>query len=101
MQCLFELDALMVMVDGFDGLLKADSNDEADDDGGDVNEKVAPGMRRVFGWVEVEHETPEKEGCRYHHTSQIWRQRASAVIIRYSPSQCLLSQSLSAASRKL
>ena len=44
-----EADDLIVMVDGFDGLLEADGDDEADDDGGDVDEEVFPGVRRFRG----------------------------------------------------
>ena len=48
-------DALVVVVEGFDGLLEAHSDDEADDDGGDVEEEVAPGVGGVVGRVDVEH----------------------------------------------
>jgi hypothetical protein len=50
-----QLDALVVMMDGLDGLLEADSDEEADTDGGDVNEEVAPGVGGGVGWVDVEH----------------------------------------------
>ena len=45
----------MAVVDGLDGLLEADGDDEADDDGGDVDEEVAPGVGGAVGWVDVEH----------------------------------------------
>jgi len=47
---------LMAMMDGFDGLLEADGDEQADDDGGDVDEEVAPGVGGVVGWVDVEDE---------------------------------------------
>ena len=50
----FEGDALVAMVEGLDGLLKTNSDDEADDDGGDVNEEVAPGVGGFVGRVDVE-----------------------------------------------
>jgi hypothetical protein len=46
---------LMVTVQGFDTLLQADGDEEADDDGDDVDEEVAPGAGGVVGWVDVEH----------------------------------------------
>ena len=36
--------ALVAMVEKFDGLLETDRDQEADDDGGNVEEEVAPGM---------------------------------------------------------
>jgi len=43
------------MADILHSLLEADSDKKTDDDGGDVEEEVAPGVRRVFGWMDVEH----------------------------------------------
>jgi hypothetical protein len=43
------------VVDGFDGLLEADGDEQTDADGGDVDEEVAPGVGGVVGWVDVEH----------------------------------------------
>ena len=51
----FEILALMVMVDGFDALLEADGDEQADADGGDVDEEVAPGVSGLVGRVDVEH----------------------------------------------
>ena len=51
----FELMALVAMVDELDRLLKADGDEEADDDGGDVEEEVTPGVGGVVGRVDVEH----------------------------------------------
>jgi hypothetical protein len=48
-----ELVALMAMMDGFDGLFEADGDEEADDDGGDVDEEVAPGVGGGVGRVDV------------------------------------------------
>jgi hypothetical protein len=45
----------MVMVDGLDALLETDGNEEADADGGDVDEEVAPGVGGMVGWVNVQH----------------------------------------------
>jgi hypothetical protein len=50
-----ELAALVGMVDGFDGLLEADGDEETEDDGGDVDEEVAPGVDGFVGRVDVEH----------------------------------------------
>jgi hypothetical protein len=60
---LFALDAerlagfgdLLAVVEVFDGLLEADSDKEANDDGGDVDEEVAPSAGGVVGWVDVKH----------------------------------------------
>jgi hypothetical protein len=45
----------VVLVDALDELLEADGDDEADDDGRDVDEEVAPGVGGGVGWVDVEH----------------------------------------------
>ncbi len=50
-----ELMALVAMVDELDGLLETDGDDEADDDGGDVDEEVFPGVGGFVGRVDVEH----------------------------------------------
>jgi hypothetical protein len=50
-----ELVPLLAMVDGFDGLFEADGDEETDDDGGDVNEEVAPGVGGGVRWMDVEH----------------------------------------------
>ena len=42
------------MVEGFDGLLEGDGDEQADADGGDVDEKVAPGVGRLVRRVDVE-----------------------------------------------
>jgi len=39
--------ALMMVVQRFDALLKAYGDEETDDDGGDVSEKLAPGSGSV------------------------------------------------------
>src|SRR5215472_2490398 len=52
----FELITLMKMMEVLDCLLEADGDEEADGDGGDVDEKVGPG---VFGFVrdvDINHE---------------------------------------------
>jgi hypothetical protein len=51
---LLELLALVVMMDRLNGLLEADGDEQTDDDGGDVDEEVAPGVGGVGGrraWV--------------------------------------------------
>ena len=55
MHLIFEVLALMVVVQGFDGLFEADGDEEADADGGDVDEEVAPGVDGFVGSVDVEH----------------------------------------------
>ena len=47
---------IVVVVKGFDCLLKTDGDEEADDDGGDMDEEVAPGVGGVVRWMDVEHE---------------------------------------------
>jgi hypothetical protein len=46
---LLELLALVVMMDRLNGLLEADGDEQTDDDGGDVDEEVAPGVGGVVG----------------------------------------------------
>jgi hypothetical protein len=54
---LAEIGSLVTMMDGLDGLLQADSDEQTNNDGGDVDEEVSPGMRFSVGSVDVEHET--------------------------------------------
>ena len=51
----FELLKLVVVVDELDGLLETYGDDEADDDGRDVDEEVFPGVGGFVGRVDVEH----------------------------------------------
>jgi len=46
---------LAEMVEVLDGLFEAHGDDEAEDDGGDVDEEVAPGLGGVVGGMDVEH----------------------------------------------
>jgi hypothetical protein len=46
---------LMAMVEVLHALLQADCDDEAHDDGGDVDEEVSPGVGSVCGWMDVKH----------------------------------------------
>jgi hypothetical protein len=46
---------LVAVVEVFNGLLEADGNEKAEDDGGDVDEEVAPAGGGVMGRVDVEH----------------------------------------------
>jgi hypothetical protein len=48
----------MAVVEVLDGLLEADGDEKADDDGGDVDEEVAPGVGGGVGRVYVEHLRP-------------------------------------------
>ena len=45
----------VVLVDALDGLLESDGDEQADDDGGDVDEEVAPGVGGVVRGMDVEH----------------------------------------------
>jgi hypothetical protein len=45
----------MTVVEVLDGLLEADGDEESEDDGGDVDEEVAPSGGGVVGGVDVEH----------------------------------------------
>jgi hypothetical protein len=54
-QVVFELVALMKVVEVLDSLLEADSDEEADRDGRDVDEEVSPGVFGFVGSVDVEH----------------------------------------------
>jgi hypothetical protein len=46
---------LMAVMEVLDGLFEADGDEEAEDDGGDVDEEVAPGAGGVVWRVDVEH----------------------------------------------
>jgi hypothetical protein len=46
---------LVAVMDEFDRLFDADGDEEAEDDGGDVDEEVAPGGGGVVCGVDVEH----------------------------------------------
>ena len=50
----FELMALMLVVKELDGLLEADSDEQTNADGGDVDEEVAPGVGGFVGRVHGE-----------------------------------------------
>jgi hypothetical protein len=50
-----EFGALITMMDCFDHLFKAYGDEEADDDGGDVDEEVAPSAGGVMRWMDIEH----------------------------------------------
>jgi hypothetical protein len=54
MERLAQFGALMAVMEGFNSLLEADGDEKADDDGGDVNEEVAPGMGGGVWRVNVE-----------------------------------------------
>ena len=46
----------MPMMEPLHGLLEADGDEQAEDDGCDVDEEVAPGGGGVMRWVDVEHQ---------------------------------------------
>jgi hypothetical protein len=52
----FQLIALVEMVNRLDRLFKADRDEEAKGDGGDMDEEVAPGGSGVVRRMDVEHE---------------------------------------------
>jgi hypothetical protein len=45
----------MTMVEVLDGLLEADGDEDAEDDGGQVDEEVAAGSGGVVGRVDIDH----------------------------------------------
>jgi hypothetical protein len=51
----FQLMALVTVVEGLDGLLETDGDEQADGDGGDMDEEVSPGAGGVVGGMDVEH----------------------------------------------
>ena len=50
-----QLMTLMPVVEELDRLFEADGDEQADNDGGDVDEEVAPVVGGVVRWVDVEH----------------------------------------------
>jgi hypothetical protein len=56
------LGELTAVMEVLDGLFEADGDEQADDDGGDVEEEVAPGVGGGVGWVDVEHKTEDRGG---------------------------------------
>jgi hypothetical protein len=52
---LAQLPELMPMMEEFDSLLQANGDEQAEDDGGDMDKEVAPCAGRVVGWMDVEH----------------------------------------------
>jgi hypothetical protein len=59
-----ELMALITVVDELDGLFEGYGDEEAYDDGDDVDEEVSPGAGGVVWWMDVEHgESPNGSGC--------------------------------------
>src|SRR5258708_12680625 len=54
-EALAQLAELMLMMEVLDGLFEAVGDEEAEDDGGDVDEEVAPCAAAVVGWVPLEH----------------------------------------------
>ena len=51
----FELVALVKVMEVFDGLFKADGDEEAYGDGGDVDDEVCPGVFGLVWDVDIEH----------------------------------------------
>lgn len=54
-EVILQLVALIPVMEELDGLFEADSDEEANNDGGDVDEEIAPGVGGVMGRVNVEH----------------------------------------------
>ena len=54
-QVVFELVALVKVMEVFDGLFEADGDEEADGDGDDVDEEVGPGVVGLMWGVDVDH----------------------------------------------
>ena len=52
-----EAGSLVMAMEGFDGLLEGNGDEQADTDGGDMDEEVAPGVGGVFRGVDIEHKT--------------------------------------------
>jgi hypothetical protein len=49
------LGYLVMVMNALDSLFETYGNKQADDDGGDVDEKVSPGVNSVIGWMHIEH----------------------------------------------
>ena len=49
------LGYLVMVMNALDSLFETYGNEQADDDGGDVNEEVSPGVNSVIGWMHIEH----------------------------------------------
>jgi hypothetical protein len=45
----------VMVMNALDSLLETHGNEQADDDRGNVNEKVSPGVNSVIGWMHIEH----------------------------------------------
>ncbi len=54
-QVFAEVIPLMTMMEELNSLLESDGDEQANDNGGDVDEEVAPGVNRMMGWMDVEH----------------------------------------------
>ncbi len=55
---------LFTMMKVFYGLFEGDGDQEADDDGGDVDEEISPGVGGVVRWVDIEHGSGFLRGVR-------------------------------------
>src|SRR5437764_4249061 len=63
-EVLLELVALVAVVNSFDGLLEGYGDEQANDDGGNVDEEVAPGAGGVVCGVDVENRWRSKAESR-------------------------------------
>lgn len=61
-ECLLQPVGLVEVMEVLDGLLQADSDDQAADYGGDVDEELFPGAGSVVGRVDVEKVSSGKIG---------------------------------------
>jgi hypothetical protein len=60
LKILDELPPFVVAMHRFDSLLQGDGDEQADTNGGDVDEEVAPGVGRGVGRVNVEHKREDR-----------------------------------------
>jgi hypothetical protein len=49
------LGYLVMVMNALDSLFETYGNEQADDDSGDMDEKVSPGVNSVIGWMHIEH----------------------------------------------
>ena len=50
-----ELVQLVALMEVLEGLLQAESDEDAEDDGADVDEEIGPGVVGFVRWVDVDH----------------------------------------------
>src|SRR6202011_5175231 len=55
LECCCQLLALVAVVQELDSLFKADGDDQANEDGGNVNQEILPRMDGLVGSVRIKH----------------------------------------------